>query len=254
LHEVGAPDRLAERTPELRLERSYRDLTPVTAGVDVVRGPGAVERHRAGPWHRRARQDVGGVHGRPGERAVRYRQVDVITLAGLARSDERREQPDHREQRSGANVGDLHAGEADLAGCRARDPEHAGTADVVQVVPGFPVQRTVLPVAGDRAVHELRTHRAEVVVPGPEPLGDARPEALDEAVGRGDQPAERGHGVRLFEIEGDRALVAIQHPAVSRLGSEARFVPAHVIAAGGLLDLDDVGPEVGQQASRVRAG
>ena len=69
--------------------------------------------------------------------------------------------------------------------------ERAGERDVVDVVAGRVRERPVLAPAGHAAVHEPRVAGEADVGPEAEALGDAGPEALDQRVGRLDEPQHR---------------------------------------------------------------
>ena len=68
--------------------------------------------------------------------------------------------------------------------------QHAGERDVVDVVAGGLRHRAVLAEAGHAAEHQLGIDLQQHVGPEPQPLHDARPEALDQRVGLGRQPLD----------------------------------------------------------------
>ena len=78
---------------------------------------------------------------------------------------------------------------------------------------------SVEPEARDRAVHDPFRH---VVRADPEPLRDARPEALEHDVrARAERLRERGVGLQVADdrLDSRRASAASQAGAVSRIGS-----------------------------------
>ena len=127
-------------------------------------------------------------------------------------------------------------------------------------------ERAVLPVAGDRAVDEARVAFRERVVAHAQPLHHARPEALDEDVVVLREPKQDVARGRLLQVEPQGALVAIERQEVGRrravllllLAAVVGRHPADVVAAGRVLDLEDLGSEVGQQqgaeAARQKPG
>ena len=64
---------------------------------------------------------------------------------------------------------------------------------------------------------------------------------------------ERGV-VRVLEVEGDRALVAVDAQVVGRDAVADRRLPGAGVVAARALDLDHLGAEVGQQHRGVGAG
>ena len=79
-----------------------------------------------------------------------------------------------------------------------------------------------------------------------EPLDHAGAEVLHEHVGAGGEPPDDVGALRSLEVDGERALVAVE---VEERGGEAVAavaVGARVVARARLLDLDDVGALVGQ--------
>ena len=96
-----------------------------------------------------------------------------------------------------------------------------------------------------------------VVVVQPQARHDARPEALHQHVRVLDQGLDRIDALRRLEIEGDAPLVGVQEQEEAALlrvrnvtgkGAEG----AGVVAGAGPLNLDDVGPVVGQELGAVR--
>ena len=84
---------------------------PVGAGVDVVARVAAVQEHALPLGHDARGEVVAEVHREEGEGAVGHGHVDVLALAGARGAEEGREQADHPEQRSAAEIGDLDAGD-----------------------------------------------------------------------------------------------------------------------------------------------
>ena len=179
-----APRRTAARAP-------HREVPPVGAGVDVVTRVGAVQEHLLRPGHgrpwRSSRRGArrAGRRRRPSSRRRRARPRRFARRGRVPRAG-RRSRAAPRPPRSP----DLHAGDRRRRRLVPGDGEEAGAADVVQVVPGVGPQRAVLPVAGDGAVDEPWVLGPERVVADPEPVDDARPEALDERVGVPGQPPD----------------------------------------------------------------
>ena len=95
--------------------------------------------------------------------------------------------------------------------------------------------------------------RVERVEADPEPVHDAGTEALDDDVGTVDEPEKRLVPQGVLEVDGQRALVAVHGMEHRRVLVDERRHPAHVVATGGVLDLDDVGAEVRQEHRAERS-
>lgn len=124
--------------------------------------------------------------------------------------------------------------------------EQPGETDVVQVVPGIPGERTVLTPAGDARVDESRILPAAVFGADPEPLGDARSEALDQYIGPGGQRPYERTPFGLLEIREDGPTAA-PHDVGRAFGAEPQR------SARRPLDAHHVGTEIRQHHGRVRS-
>ena len=118
--------------------------------------------------------------------------------------------------------------------------------------------RAVLPEVRQRGQHDTRIDRAQRLVAQTEALHRPRQEALDDRVGgRSEVERLRPTGLGL-EIEHDAALVRVEEqeqprPLQPRLVVVERRQQPRGVAARRL-DLNDVGPVVGQQPGRERPG
>ena len=175
LHEVLAPDALAPRLPELRLERAERDPA-VPARVRPVTDQPAGEREPAAPRHGPVGEVLRGHHREPCERAVEHRHVHELASPERSRSRSAAMIPNAAMSapppRSAIWPADCTGGPSGSP----REPEQPVQAEVVHVVPRAPGVRAVLPVAADRAVHEPRVLLTQPLVAHPEPLHHARAE------------------------------------------------------------------------------
>ncbi len=189
---------------------------------DALDGARGVDARQAGPGG----EDIG--HG----------EVDMTALAGAEPPDP----PGHGGEGGGGAGGQVGGGEGGLdrpAGAAA--PERARPRQVVDVVAGSVGERSVGPEARHRHVHDPGLHRSQRLVPDAQPVGDPGTEAVEDDV--------RGGG----ELSARRAVLdhlEVEHPAALPRGElpEQVGVGAHRVAAGRL-DLDDIGPEVGEQAA-----
>ena len=102
----------------------------------------------------------------------------------------------------------------------------------------------------ERKIDDARVGPGQDVVAQAEGLHRAVGEVVDDHVRGGHEPQEERAGLRRpLEVDRDRALVAVEEVKVGR---GAGRHPARLVALGGALDLDDVGPQVGEQEARGR--
>ena len=115
-------------------------------------------------------------------------------------------------------------------------------------------------VARDREMDETRVDRRQLLVAEAQAGEAAGSEVLDDHVGAGEEASKNGRAIGLLEVEPDAPLVAVDGEVI---GSGSRAVglvadpwrsPAARRVALRRLDLDDVGPEVGQQHRAVGPG
>ncbi len=151
--EVGPADALAERLPELRLQRTERDV-PVGALIRPVAVVAAGQAKVAAARSTAGGEHLGRQHRQPRQRAVEHRAVHQLALARALALAQRDQDPDRRHQRTAAEVGDLARRLDRRAAGLAGEPEQPVEAEVVHVVAGAGAVGTVLPVAGDGAVDE----------------------------------------------------------------------------------------------------
>ena len=128
------------------------------------------------------------------------------------------------------------------------------TAWTTPSTPGRSRQGPVLAERRDGRVDEPRVALRQGLVADPEPIGDARAEALEADVALvGEAQHDVAAGLRLLEVDGEAALVAVH--AEERRGDpvdEWGPEPSPPFAAGRL-DLDDLRPEVAEQHRAGRA-
>src|SRR5690606_412862 len=94
---------------------------------------------------------------------VRHGDVDVTAAPGALCCEQGGQDAADRRLRAAEQVADLEVGDHRLAVARGDLLQHAGIADVVDVVPGAPRVGAVLPVAADRAHHQARVDGAQIV-------------------------------------------------------------------------------------------
>jgi hypothetical protein len=212
--------------------------------------------------------------------------VTAAPSAGLLASGEEDRQPRRVRQQRAVQQRDVHAlplprplavqqrGDDALAGHEGADRvEHGCAAQHRRTVrlahhghepahrlhqhvdAGLVPPRAIGPEHGERAIHQLRIDRGQPRPVQAQPLGDAAAIGFDHDVGPLSQAHERGPSLGARQVEGDAALVAVDGDEDRALAAEVGAVGgARGVADGGLLDLDDVGPHVGQIHSAGGAG
>ena len=195
----------AEALPELRLQGPDREPSAVAAAVHRIRridagqlvtGLGAGQR----PRHR---------HRGQGQRRAQQRDVHVLAAARALPRLQRSQDPDDGEQ-PGGHVDDLGPGHDRTAVRIAVGPEESSERAVPDVVTRPRGVRPVLPVPGDRAIHETRMRLEELAGTEPAPRQHARAEALYEDVRQPGQLAHHGRALFRAQVDGDGALAAIE--------------------------------------------
>src|SRR5438445_1950178 len=147
--EVLAPEVTAEGRPEMLLVGADRDVAAVARLVDGVAGvvPGELRPATLGRTPgEHVEEHVVDV---PRDRPVQHGDVDELSPAGPLARDERRQDADRGHERAAAEVRDWHARDDGRAARLAHVVEHAGVAQVVDVVAHPVAVRAVLAVARD---------------------------------------------------------------------------------------------------------
>ncbi len=265
---------------EARVERELRDPhrraeadeLPIRADGDRDLPVGGRERlvrddvrvGVAAPRRRRARHErvLGLVH-EAGEGRFEDRHVDPLPAPGgrTARpvaAKERAEDADRAEQ-PGQDVRDRHADLARMAAVgvgEAGDRHEARLGLEHEVVAGAVGPGPGRAVAADAEVDERRVDLGQGRVVEAEPVEPADAEVLDEHVGAPQEAPQHGRAVGCLEVEPDRALVAVDRevvrggPGIVRPGqsrADPWRAPRPRPVPVGRLDLDHVGPEVGEE-------
>ena len=160
----------------------------------------------------------------------------------------------HGEQDAGRDVGDrradLHGRAAGRFAGNAHQTAHALGDEVEPAAPPVGIREAE---TGDHAIDEAGVGLLEGVVADTEPVQGAGTEVLDQHVGMRGEPAQDLLAVCGLKVEGDAPLVPVHHHEGSGFIGDLRWHrTARIISAGYLLDLDDVGAEVGQHEAAGR--
>ena len=110
-----------------------------------------------------------------------------------------------------------------------------------------------VPEAGDRAVDQPGVVGPERLVGEAEPVGHAGPPVLQEDVGPGGEAAELGQRLGVLQVEGPHLLAPV-HVDEHRPGALPQLPEAAQRIPFRRLDLDDLGPQVGQGEAGERPG
>jgi hypothetical protein len=182
---------------------------PSGRGIHAVAGHPAGEQIGAARRRRQARQQAGQRKDGVAQARIGHGHIDLAAAPAGARIDHCCEQPDQRRQRAAEQVADLEVRHHRRAARCAGLVEHAGIADVVDVVAGALGIGAVLAVAADRAEDEARIDLGKRLVADAELVHDAGAEALDDDVRRQSQSAEHGDALRLLQVEAQPRLLRL---------------------------------------------
>ena len=252
--QLGPRDRPTEPLPKLlREDRHHHVAVPRAEGL--VRDDRGVPRAHASR-HAAVRPEVLRDVREERDLAVEQRQVELRPFAGLgspeerARDRERAEHParevPHRETHPGGRPARL-AREAHRAPHRLeREVERRP----------FPV-RPVLAEGRDGADHQPRVQLPEGRRRAPEPGHHARAEVLPDDIRHPAQVVEHVAALGGLEIQRDALLVPVDRQEVGAVAvgaQEGRPHGPHGVTSPRVLDLDDLGPEIGEQHRAIRTG
>ena len=136
----------------------------------------------------------------------------------------------------------------------AAEEERACDRRIVEVMARAVAKRSILAITADAAEHEPGLDRVQRCHPGAKTIHHAGTEALHDHIGSGGEAEKRltPHGI--LEIDCQRALVAVEWMEHRRVLVDKRWHPAHVVAAGSVFDLDDIGAEVRKEHGAERPG
>ncbi len=179
--------------------------------------------------------------------------LDVLAATALLAGVQRGEDADRGVQ-PGHHVEDRDAGAEGLGVGAAGEAHQARHRLDDQVVAGqypAPVRRTE---AADRGVDDPRVGGRDGVVVEAEARETAGAEVLHHDVGAAGELLGERDVAGVLEVEGDGALVAVDPEVVRRDAVAHGRLPRPGVVAGGRLDLDHLGAEVGEQHRGVGAG
>ena len=248
---VRAADGPAEQAPELRFQGAQGHVAAVAGLVEVVAGKAVVEEIVGQTRHDAIPQILAPAQAMPAQGAIGHGDVDVLAPAQPLPGKQGGGNAEGSKQGAAAQVGDLHPGQG-RAALAAAVGEHAVERQVVDVVPGPLRPRPVRAVAGDGAVDEPGIDRLQRREPQAQPVHDPGSEPLQDHVRLCRQPLEDLLALRLFQVQGQRALVAVEDHVVAAVVAQQRRPPADVVPALGIFHLDHISAEIRQQHGAER--
>ncbi len=160
-------------------------------------------------------------------------------------------EPDHEAEHRGVAAREVDHRDAALARRPvglAGDRHVPGVALDQVVVGGLGGARAGHAEARERAADDRRVDRAERLVGEPELRRKIAPQVVVDPVRDADEIVEHRPGLRMAQVERQRLLAAVEGLEVERVavGLPGRHVARDVAADRGVLDLDDLGAEVGE--------
>ena len=124
---------------------------------------------------------------------------------------------------------------------------------VVDVMPGTVPIRACLTVAGDRHINQLRVDRLQRLVAQPQPRHDTRSKLFEHDVVFSHQLPDHLERLRLLQVQGEAALVAIEVGVAGRRPVIVRRQQLQKVHARRRFDAQHLGPHVGEQQRSERS-
>lgn len=246
--------RVDQRGPEFLLGAEHHD--PAVACLEVLRRnealvprvlhalglPVAVERPRP-----EVRQHA---HGR-----IEQRHIEVSATTGALRVPQSDHQREHRRI-APSEIDDRHAALAGRPVGLAGDRHVPGMALDQIVVAGLGGSRARRPEPRERAAHDGGIDDAQRLVREAELVGQVTAHVVVHAVRHAHEVVEDRSPLGVRQIERDGFLAAIEGLKVERIALDLprRYVARDVASDRWILDLDDLGAEVGEHLCAERPG
>src|SRR5215468_5773692 len=271
---IGLPIRLADEVADRAPYGRLGDEIDVGVGIVLpalafedpagLAAAGVV----AGARHRLSERDAFAVLAVFGQRSMRQtlliaqldaREVEHAVLHGAEHAlpapgaDALIERADDAEGevQAGAAVADLRAGDE-----RRAVAEPGGGGGAARALRDILVDLAILVGAGaealDRGHDHARIGLVDVLPGQPHAVERAGREILHQHVAMFDQPVEDFLALGMLGVDGDRALVTVEHGEIEAVGAfDVAQLAARDVADAGPLDLDNVGAHISQ---KLRAG
>src|SRR5207249_6677234 len=198
-------------------------------------------------------QEALGLEVQQSERRLQQRAVHALAAAGAVAQPQGAEHAE-RAQDARRQIEERDAAADGCAAGLAGDRHDAAERLHERLVAGALGARARAAEGRDGAVDEPRVFPRQRLVAEAELLHRPRAEVLDQDVGRRGEAPHEGDAVRLLEIDGDAALVAVVDEVAGGLAVLVRGPRARFVTDARVLDLDHVGAEVSEQRAAVGAG
>jgi hypothetical protein len=221
---------LHEERVELRLDGTDADVFAVGRLVGVVEVRATVEEIGAAVGREAALRGEGEEHRHEGGGTVDHGRVHDLPLSRTLGLEESADHAEREQHAAAAEVADQVQGRHGPLTGATDGVQGTRQADVVDVVARSLSHGSVLSPAGHAPVDEFRVAGEAVVGTEAETFGDARAEALEEAVGALDQAQHRFHALRVLEVHGDGATVPRQYVLRRRPSRRGTFDTDHLRA------------------------
>ena len=189
--------------------------------------------------------------GEPRHRAVEHGRVHEPPPACSLPLQQGGQDPDGRGHPPAAQIAHLDRRNHGRTVGQAARPQQPGVPHVVDVVAHPVAVGPVLPVPGDRAVHEGGVGAAERVDARAQAVHDPWTEGLHQHVGAGGQPLQQVRARRVLQVQRQRALASVEGQVGGGGPLGQGRGPPDVVSPARLLHLDDLGPQIGQEQRAV---
>ena len=225
---------------------------PVGSPVGVKRGG-----HRMPVPHQPRCHTVGIQVGQTGhlqaEQHVEHGHIDVLRARRMALAGKQSRTDGPGGVDPGTQVPDGLAAAGRPRGCKPGDTHQARHGLGHNVIGRATRQRTVLPETGNTGVNQPRVVLLQRIEINAQTPGDAGSEVLHQHIGVGHQFVKALTVRRVFEINLDAALAAIDEAEVHAFARQKRPQMPCVIALLRHLELNDISPQVRQHRGAMRA-
>src|SRR4051794_36211806 len=270
LDQLGVPDLVHQRLPDLRLDDDVQPRVLAVVGHRLAaHGPAGLA---AAGGVARARDEVeellvrvlverpvleallvAELDAAEVQDAAAHGDLDALAAPGVRALVERgADRPEQVDRVAG--VADLRAGHDRRAVLEA-GRAHRAAGRLGDVLVRLGVLERARAEALQRRVDEPRVELVQVLPREAEPIHHARAEVLDQDVGAVHELAEDLLALVRLHVEGEAPLVAVEHREVQRVHvRQIAQLAAGDVAAAGLLDLDDVGSHPRKELRADRAG
>jgi len=228
---------------------------PISRAEELERHHRGVARHGLASRPDAGREVPGRVVRQHREGHVVEIGFDVPTAAGLPGVKHPRQEPHHGRQPRGV----VGQGQATLDGWVRRasgqgSPPGSGLDESI-VAGQLPIGLAAT-VAGQGHADDALVDVPQVLPGQTQALGLVAAKVAEHRIGRADEPFEDLPSGLVLEVQHDASLVAVDGLEIEAVGAllQRRDVAADITAGAGILDLDDLGTQIGEEQRPERSG